>query len=121
MTSATLTYSRMYKKVQKKIDSASLPDMNWKMICFSGFLMCIFALIFYIYQINILTKGTYLINSYDKKIAEISEVNKKLEVSFAENSFLGEVLVKTQQLDFQKTSSVKYIQIPASSVAIAKR
>jgi len=91
---------------------------NWKDICFAGFFISLSLLVFYVWQINSLTKGSYLINSYEKQTSQLSEENKNLQVSFAENSFLGQALTKIQALNFQKTTSVKYIQIPASSVAI---
>jgi len=120
MTTAALTYSRVRKSVTGKIKEIELPQINWGIVCIAGLTLCVFMLFFYIYQINVLTKGTYLISSYEKNINEISKENKKLEVSFAENSFLGEVLTKTQELNFEKTTSVKYIQILEGSLANAR-
>jgi len=100
-----------------RIKTISLSRINWKAVCILGFLMCLLPLVFYIYQINTLTRGTYLINSYENQIEEISRENKKLELGFAENTFLEQILSKTQHLDFQKITSVKYIQIPDNSVA----
>jgi hypothetical protein len=120
MTTAVLTHSYLYKKVKKQVASVALPKVNWKMICAAGFLACLLSLFFYIYQVISLTKTSYLIGSYNNKILTVSEENKNLEVSFAENSFLGEVLAKSQQLDFQKTTSVKYIKISDNSVAMVK-
>ena len=110
----------MQKRVQTKVNSVELPSINWKAVCFAGFFMSLALLIFYVWQINDLTRGSYLINTYEKQANKLSEENKNLEVSFAENSFLGQSLPKIQELNFQKTSSVKYIQIPDTSVAIAK-
>jgi len=59
-------------------------------------------------------------SDYEKQINKFSEENKNLQVSFAENSFLGQALEKIQALNFQKTASVKYIKIPDNSVATAK-
>lgn len=112
MTTAVLNYL----KVQKK----ELPQADWKIICLVGSLACLLSLIFYVYQVNVLTGGTYIVNSYENKINSILQENKKLEVGFAENSFMGQVLARTQQLDFHKTASVKYIQIADNSVAIKK-
>ena len=120
MTTATLSYHRAHKNLQAKISSVNLPLINWKAVCFIGFFMSLALLIFYVWQINDLTRGSYLINTYEKQANKLSEENKNLEVSFAENSFLGQSLPKIQELNFQKTSSVKYIQIPDTSVAIAK-
>ena len=121
MTTATLSISRIHKNLQSKIDSVDFPEINWKSICFVGFFVGIALLCFYVWQINSLTKGSYLINSYDKKISQLSNENKNLEISFAESSFLGQALIKIQALDFQKTTSVKYIQISDNSTAFAEK
>lgn len=95
-------------------------SINWKLICFLGFFMVSVLLTFYVYQVNYLIGGTYLISDYEKNTDSLSQETKNLEVSFAENSFLGEVLEKTQELGFQKTTAVKYIQVPDNSLALVK-
>lgn len=121
MTTATLTINRVQKNLQSKIDSVDLPLINWKMVCCVGFFMILALLFFYVWQVNGLTKGFYTINQYEKQISKLSDENKNLQVSFAENSFLGQALVKVQALNFEKTTSVKYIQIPENSIAMAKQ
>ena len=120
MTTATLSFYRVQKNLQAKIDSVNFPLINWRMVCVSGFFISLALLVFYVWQINDLTRGSYLVNSYEKQINKFSEENKNLQVSFAENSFLGQALEKIQALNFQKTASVKYIKIPDNSVATAK-
>ena len=120
MTTATLSFNRVQKKIQNKVDSVDIPAINWKAVCFMGFFISLALLVFYVWQINDLTKGSYLMNSYEKQISKLSEENKNLEISFAESSFLGQAVEKIQALNFQKNTSVKYIQIPDNSVAIAK-
>lgn len=120
MTTATLNYYRVQKNLQSKINSVSLPAVNWRAICFVGFFMSLALLVFYVWQINDLTKGSYMVNSYEKQISSLSDENKNLEVSFAESSFLGQALDKIQALNFQKVTSVKYIQILDSSVALGQ-
>ena len=120
MTTATLTYSRVRKNVHNKIKSIELPQVNWGIICLVGIVMCVFMLIFYIYQINVLTRGTYLINNYKKNIEVASKENGKLEVSFAENNFIKDVLRKVQEMNFEKTTSIKYVQVLENSLANAK-
>lgn len=95
-------------------------SINWKVFCIISFAMLFSPLIFYIYQINNLTSGTYSISMYETKIAELSKENRKLEVAFAESSFLGDVESRTRQLNFQKTSGVKYIEVPDYLLAKAK-
>jgi hypothetical protein len=120
MTTLALTYTRVQKKVQSKVNSIEIPQVNWKAVCLVGFFITLSLLIFYIWQINDLTKGYYLTNSYEKQIGQLSQENRNLEISFAESSFLGQALEKIQALNFQKTVSVKYIQIPEGALAIAK-
>lgn len=100
----------MQKNLQAKINSIDFPTINWKVVCFIGFFVSLALLVFYVWQINDLTQGSYLTNSYENQISKLSEENKNLEVSFAESSFLGQALEKIQALNFQKTTSVQYIQ-----------
>jgi hypothetical protein len=65
--------------------------------------------------------GSYLITSYEKQVNKLSDENKNLEVSFAENSFLGQVQQKIQALNFQKATSIKYIQILDNSLTAVRK
>lgn len=120
MTTATLTYLKLQKRIQTKVDSVSLPNVNWKIVFLTGFLAMAVSSVFYALQINDLTKGSYLVNSYQNKINELSDTNKDLQVNFAESSFLGQALAKAESLNFQKTTSIKYIKILDNSVAVVK-
>lgn len=91
------------------------------MVCIAGFMMTCSLLIFYAFLINELTGGTYLIKSYDKQIKVLSQENKNLEVSFAKTGFLGSVEQKAQDLSFEKTTSVKYVQISDTSLALGAK
>ena len=115
MTTATLNYSKTQEKLSE------FPEVNRKIICAIGFVMCLCSLVFYVLQINDLTRGSYLVNSYENQISQLSDANKNLEVTFAENSFLGQAIQKTQAMNFQKVTaaSVKYVQITDNPVAAA--
>ncbi|OGZ79133.1 MAG: hypothetical protein A2528_02595 [Candidatus Staskawiczbacteria bacterium RIFOXYD2_FULL_37_9] len=104
------------------LSKVSFPEIkiSWKIVCFAGLFASLCLLVFYVWQINDLTKGSYLVNTYENQISKLSYENKNLEVSFAESSFLGSTLEKIQAMNFQKTTSVKYIQIPDNSVAIKR-
>jgi len=82
--------------------------------------MSLSLLVYYVWQVRYLTGGSYLIGSYERQITEMLGEKKDLEVSFAENSFLGQAQEKIRNLNFQKITSVKYIQLPDSSLARAK-
>jgi len=96
------------------------PKVNWKIVCFASFSVCAALLLYYVWQVNHLTQGTYMISNYEKQISQLSEEKKNLEVGFAESGFLSGVQQKIRALNFQKTASVKYIQIPANALAKAK-
>ncbi len=90
------------------------------MICIAGFFMACCLSILYAFLINELTSGTYFIKNYGKQINILSQENRNLEVSFAKTGFLGTVEQRTKELNFEKTTSVKYIQILDASLAKAK-
>jgi hypothetical protein len=120
MTTIALSYQKVQKNIQAKIDSIEIPLINWKAICLIGLFLGIMLLVFYVYQVNSLTAGSYLITSYEKQINKLSQENKNLEISFAESSFLGQALAKIQAMNFQKTTAVRYIQILDSTAQVAK-
>ena len=77
-------------------------------------------LVMYVFLVNQLTGGTYLIKNYNKEIESLSRENKILENNFAEAGFLGSVQNKTRELNFEKTTKVTYVQILDNSLAKAK-
>ena len=120
MTTAVLRHFSAYNGAHSKISSAVMPKINWKIIFIAGFLACSFFLALYVYQVIGLTVASDSIGNYENKIAGISRGNKNLEVSFAENNFLEEVLEKARESGLQRTVSINYIQILNNSVAKAK-
>lgn len=102
------------------IKAISLPRLNWKILLFVGLISVLLLLTSYTFLVLSLTKGAYLTNSYEKKIKLLVEENKKLQLTFAENSFLGYVDIKAENLNFEKTTSIKYIQVLDNSLAVAK-
>lgn len=108
MTTAVL---RMKKTAKVKLSALALPEANWKIVLL--FLACVmfFAVLFYAWQVNSLTRGSYVVENYQKKIKNISSENKDLQVSFAESSFMGKAIGKAQEMNFEKTTSIKYIKI----------
>jgi hypothetical protein len=120
MTTAVLTISTMKKRIKKEKSVDILFQINWNKFCVIGAMMCAMLLLYYIYQINVITGWSYKINSYQNSIDEISRENEKLEVNFAESSFLGGVLAKAQSMNFKKITSVKYIEVLDPALANAK-
>ncbi len=111
----TLTHYLPYRAIVLKF-----PSINWRIIFMLGFAMLAFLLIFYVYEINQLTGGSYLIKSYEKQINTLSAQNRVLEMNFAKTNLLENIREKTSELNFEKTKEVKYIQIASSFLAKAK-
>ncbi|MEK7080674.1 MAG: hypothetical protein AAB925_02505 [Patescibacteria group bacterium] len=95
-------------------------NFNWKMVCAAGFFMACSLLVFYAFLVNELTGGTYLIKNYNSQIENLGQENRNLEVSFAKTGFLETIEQKAKELNFEKTTSVKYVQILDASLAKAK-
>jgi len=111
----------MTTAVLSKISSIEFPEINWKAACLLGFLIILTLLSLYVWLVNDLTKGSYLTADFERQINKLSQENRDLEISFAESSFLGQALMKVQALNFQKTTSIKYIKILDNSVARANQ
>ena len=100
-----------------KLQSIEFPRINWKIVFSAGFLLVCASLVFYAFQINGLAKTNYQISGYQQKLDSLSEQNKNLQVFFAESSFLGKALAQAESMNFQKTTFVKYVQVPDNSIA----
>ncbi len=77
-------------------------------------------LVFYIFQVNSLTNGTYLGQSCEKKLSQLSGENETLEVNFSKANSLTNIENYLQNQNFEKVSQVKYIYILESSVAASR-
>ena len=114
------TISLTQRIIHQKTKVIHFPKINWKLFYILGALFFVSTLVYYIFLVNTLTKGTYLIKNYHKEVSALSKENRALETDFAETSFLGGVTDKVKLLDFQKTTKVKYVQVPDNSLAQAK-
>jgi hypothetical protein len=106
--------------LKAKLESVELPRINWKLVLVLGCFATLLLSFVYVWQIVSLTSGSYVFDKYESQIAKLSQENKNLQVNFAESTFLSDVLQKAQALNFKRITSVKYIQIPDNSFAIAK-
>ena len=111
------TVSLSYHLIQRKIKSISLPSINWKSVDIIGISACLLLLVFYVFYVNQLTQGTYLIKNYNKKISVLSRENKSIETEFSEAMFLGQIDGKVNALGFEKTKEVKYLEILDAELA----
>ncbi len=116
MTTLTLSY----RILKAKTKSASLPDINLKVICLFCCLSLILLLAVYIFLVNQLTLGAYLIKNYNKEINQLSEQNRSLEINLAQVNFMGQISKKAFSMDFQKTTQINYIKLFNDSLASAE-
>jgi len=74
-------------------------------------------LVFYIFQVNALTRETYLIKNYEKNLGQLSSESETLKVDFSKVNSLSNLENYLQNGNFEKVTQVKYIQILESSLA----
>lgn len=83
-----------------------------------SFILIIFLVIFYIFQVNAITASMYLIKNYDKKIESISQENKLLEIKFSQANSLENLRSLVENLDLEEVGKVDYIKVPEGTVVI---
>ncbi len=116
MTTLTLGY----RAINHKIKLISFPRINWKIVYLSGILLSLSMLISYVFLVNELTHGTYLIKNYEKEINILFQENRILETNSTKVGLLGQVMEKAKELGLEKTTNIKYVQIIESTLAKAK-
>jgi|SRR3989344_4623578 len=116
MTTLTLGY----RAINNKIKTISLPIINWRMFYILGILSIISMLVLYVFLVNGLTRGTYLIKDYNKELNGILVESRILETNSNKTGLLVEVLERAKELSFEKTTKIKYVQILDNSLAKAK-
>jgi len=81
-----------------------------------SFISIISLLIFYIFQVNSMIRETYLIQNYQRKIKELSQENKTLEINFFQANSLSTIESLVKNLNFEKVERIHYIQVLESQV-----
>lgn len=113
MTTQTIVQSISLQKVL----SIRLPRVNWKFFMLFGFCVVLFFSVLYVFQINQMIRGGYVIKSYQKQVDDLIGKNKNLEVNLAQISYLENIQNKAKELNFGQVKTIKYIQILDSSLA----
>jgi len=91
-------------------------SLNLKIFWILTIILTITFLVFYILQVNLMTKETYLIRDYQKTIKELSRENKILEINFSQENSLSHLEVLVKNLNLEKTDKIHYIQVLESQV-----
>jgi hypothetical protein len=89
-----------------------------KFIWYLGFILTTLLVIFYIFQLNSVTEGMYLIKNYDKKIENLSQENKRLEIKFSKENSLENLGSLVENLGLNPVEKTDYIEIPDSTVLV---
>lgn len=90
-----------------------------KSVLFLSFCLILSLLVFYVFQINKIINESNSVLSSQKKVAELSRKNSDLTAGVFQGNSVKNIEVLAQNLNYQKTNKVHYIQI-LGSTAIAK-
>lgn len=115
-----MTTVSISSKVISGKQALNIPRVNWKMVYILGLAMCFMSFVFYIASINQLTKGAYLVKTYNQKISVLTKENKVMELNYAEKALLDKMHTKVNELGFEKISSIKYVEVSNGSLAKAQ-
>ncbi|OIP75099.1 MAG: hypothetical protein AUK06_02445 [Parcubacteria group bacterium CG2_30_36_18] len=94
------------------------PRLTLNLKLFWGLILIsiIFLLVFYVFQVNFLTREIYLIQNSEEKLKEITQENENLEIEFSKSNSLANLEKYLSNQNFEKASQVKYIKILESEV-----
>jgi len=76
-----------------------------------NFISILAFLVFYIFQVNALVSETYLIQSYEKKLTDLSRENETLTIISAQVNSLDNIENKILEFGFEKVGKIHYIKI----------
>ncbi len=95
------------------------PVVYFKILCAFLFISTISLLIFYIFQLGVITQKIYLLRDFQRDSSALSEKNKSLEINFARLDSLSNIDAHLASSNFLKIKAkeIKYIQILDSEVA----
>lgn len=113
MTTHTLVQSSSFNK----LFSLRLPRINWRIFLLLGFCSVLFLSVFYVFQVDEMIRGGYLMKNYQKKIDTLLRENKNLEINLAQISYSENIQKKAAESNFEDIQTIKYIQILDSSLA----
>ncbi|PIP23302.1 MAG: hypothetical protein COX90_00365 [Candidatus Nealsonbacteria bacterium CG_4_10_14_0_2_um_filter_38_17] len=91
--------------------------ISLKILWAASFIVLLFLLGFYIFQVNDLTKKIYSIQNYEDKLEELSFEAKNSEISFSTVNSLATLESQIQNLNLEKVNQIKYIKVLDSQVA----
>jgi len=91
--------------------------INFKIFWILSFILIIFLLSFYIFQVNNLAENIYQIRISQKKINELSKTEEILKIELAKANSLSNIEKLVENFGFEKTEKIRYLQILESELA----
>lgn len=119
MTTATLR-TKTIQTQKTSVAFLEMPRIQWKAVFWIGVVLAFALVIFYLFEINELTSGAYVIKQYNNEISQLSNQNSTLQEQFAEASFLGSIQDKVTQMGFEETTDMQYMQTQTAGDSLAK-
>lgn len=108
-----------YFSFKNKIKLADL-KINWKSFYLAGIILFALMIASCVFLVGELTRGTYLIERYNKEINILVEKNRALKTQLAETEFFERIAQRSENLNFRKTTEIKYVQVLDNSLARAR-
>ena len=94
--------------------------LRWKIssktLWILGFALIASLLVFYIFQVNEITKASFFIANYEKQIAKFSQESKNLESNFSHLNSSANLETILNNLNYEKVGQVHYLRVPDSTV-----
>ncbi|MCD6410606.1 hypothetical protein J7K92_01545 [bacterium] len=82
------------------------------------FSLIVSSLVFlYIFQFLNLNNKNFAISNTQKKISQINQTNKRIEIQISKQGFIEQAEKFAQELDFEKIKQIDYLKIGSESVA----
>ena len=104
--------------ISEKFDFVGLPLINTRKILILGIISIVSLIILYVFQINEVTKASFLIYKNEAEIAAGVQQVRDLEAGlFAENS-LADFESILRELNYEKVNKVYYIKQGNSEMAV---
>ena len=101
-----------------KLYFAFLPRINLRKVWIFGFMITITLLVSYIFQINEVTKESFLIYRHERDISAIFQQARDLEASLLAENSLSNMESLLDGLNYEKVSKVYYIQATDGQMAV---
>jgi energy-coupling factor transporter transmembrane protein EcfT len=91
-------------------------SLNLKFLWLFIFLIILSLLIVCIFQLNAYTKEFYLIQNYEKKLNQLTQENKNLEINFSQANSLKHLGSYLENQVFEKAERIEYIRVLEGTV-----